>query len=131
MQEQTDVIDNIVEEYKDILQNSNQAIIVFIDDENQISNGNFAKTLGYDSLEEWSAQGNVLENLDTRSREALVAAHQRAVDDKVASSRIVSWRKRNGEVVGTQVFIFPIPYHGSTYSMWFIDVNEVTGTFQV
>ncbi len=87
--------------------------------------------LGLQSPKEWSVQGNVLENLDARSRTALVSAHQRAVEDKVSSIRIVSWKKRDAEVVGTQVIIVPIPFMSSTFSMWFIDVNETTGTFQV
>lgn len=115
-----DLIKKVEEEYKDILENSKQGIYIYLDDNHKITNDKFASMLGY-TKEEWEKPSEFIETFVTdASAHELVSAFQSAMEDMVGSSLKVSWKKKDGAEVETNVILVPIISHDHVFALHFI-----------
>jgi hypothetical protein len=122
MDEHQDLIQEISGEYKDILANSSQAVYIFLDDDHKVCNEKFASLLDYNSPEEWAA---VKENFPVafvadQSQEILVNTYQKAMEECVGSKIKVSWKKKTGGNVDTEVILVPVSHNGHLFALHFI-----------
>lgn len=117
-----EIIKGIRDQLKEIFEGSKQAIYVYRDDTHKICNQKFASLLGYKSAEEWSAIDEPFTEafVKDESREILISAYQKAMEDKVASNIEVSWKKKTGQTVKTSVIMVPISYNGELLAIHFI-----------
>lgn len=122
VQQHQEIIDGIGQQFKEIFDESLQAIYVYLDDSHKICNQRFASLLGYKSIEEWSAieQPFTEAFVTDESKEILVSTYGKAMENKIGSNIEVSWKKKSGESVKTNVIIIPISYKGELLALHFI-----------
>lgn len=116
----TELIKQVAEEYKEILDNSKQGIYIYLDDNNKITNDKFASMLGY-TKEEWEKPSEFIETFvsDTSAHE-LVSAFQSAMEDMVGSNLSVTWKKKGADVLATNVILVPIMSQGHVLALHFV-----------
>lgn len=118
-----DLIPSVEEEYQELLENSEQAIYIYLDDENKVCNKKFATLLGYKSPKEWA---DITESfpqvfVDEHSQETLVNAYQDAMEKGVASTNEIVWKKKDGSTVKTNVILAPIIFDGHLFALHFVN----------
>lgn len=118
-----EIIRGLSDQLQDILQSSDQAIYLYLDDIHKACNQNFADLLGYSSPAEWVAitkpfpQAFVAE----ASQTALVDAYGAAIQQKIGSTLPVTWKKKDGGAVETTVMLVPLSFQGHIFAVHFID----------
>ena len=119
-----EILDGVSEEFKEIFEESKQAIYVYLDDTHRICNQRFVSLLGYKSTEEWLAidEPFIEAFVNEESQNILVSAYRKAMEDKVGSNIEVSWKKKSGRSVKTSVIIVPISYKRELLALHFITI---------
>lgn len=116
-----DLIKGLREEYEDLLENSEQGIYIYFDDNHKICNEKFAKMLGYSSAEEWEKPAEFVETyVAGKSGDDLVSAFQSAMEQGVATSLEITWKKKDGGELPTKVILVPISFDGHLFALHFI-----------
>lgn len=118
-----ELIQNIAQDYAEILNSSQQAVYIWLDEERMVCNNRFAELLGYDSaLEVCSQKGTFLDAFVSEpSQEILAKAYQDAMSKKISSTFPLHWKKKNGGTVLARVNLVPIVYGGHLFALHFID----------
>ena len=117
-----ELIDGIAEQMKQVLEKSEQAIYIYLDDNHKICNNKFAKLLGYESPNEWVAvQGALDPFVEKKSQETLASAYWRAIEKYAASSIKVTWKKKLGGIVESNVILVPMAYRGHLLAVHFVE----------
>ena len=116
------LIKDIYEQLKEILEESKQAIYIYYDDTHKICNQRFASLLGYKSVEELSTiDKSFIETfVNDESQYILISAYRNAMEDKIGSNIEVSWKTKTGGSVNTNVIIVPISHNGELFALHFI-----------
>ena len=117
-----DLIKSLTEEYKELLENSEQGIYFYLDDVHKVCNKNFAELLGYDSENDWV---NVTESFPEAfvaevSQETLISAYQEAMEKGTGSVNKIVWKKKDGGSVDTKVILVPIVHKGHLFALHFV-----------
>jgi PAS domain-containing protein len=117
-----EIMKGVQEQLKEVLDESKQAIYVYLDDHHMIYNQQFALLLGYKSIAELLKINEpfidafVTEN----TQETLIHAYKHAMEDKIASDIEISLKKKTGEIVKTKTIMVPISYEGELLALHFI-----------
>lgn len=121
--ENTTALDTVLRQYKGLLDTSAQAMYLYLDDHNKACNERFAKLLGYPNAAAWAAvQGGFTQAfVDPGSQEALVHTYQNAIQGGVGAKVPVTWRRKDGSKVPTQVLLVPADVDGNRVAVHFID----------
>jgi PAS domain-containing protein len=114
------LLDELRAEYKSILDGSPQAIYVYLDNEHKICNEKFAALIGYQSVREYETSEDPMVDVQEASINTLVSAYQSAMQNKVGSTIQVTWIKRGGGTVKTDVILVPIAFKGELLALHFI-----------
>ena len=117
-----ELIQGVYKQFKEILEESKQAIYLYYDDNHKICNQRFATLLGYKSIEEWSAVNEpfIEAFVKEESQEILVSTYRNAMEDKIGSDIEVLFKKKTGESVKTNVIMVPISFNGELLALHFI-----------
>ncbi len=117
-----ELIGELAKEYADLLAHSKQAIYIYLDDTHKICNKKFSDLLGYSSPQVWGAiTTNFPETfVVAKSQMKLVLAYQEAMEKFAGSTFSVTWKKKNGKSVDTQVILVPIVFSGHAFALHFI-----------
>lgn len=117
------VLDAVVQQYRNLLDDSGQAMYLFLDDHNKACNERFAKLLGYPNAAAWAATpgGFTQAFVDPASQATLVHAYQNAVQEGIGARVPVAWRRKDGSKVATQVLLVPADVQGHRVAVHFID----------
>jgi hypothetical protein len=116
-----ELIAGISKQMKRILESSQQAIYIYLDDIHKVCNEKYASLLGYRSPEEWSKLENPLaETVIQNNQETLVNAYNQAMDKLIPSNINVTWKKKSGGTVATSVILVPIAYADHTFALHFV-----------
>ena len=116
------LIAGVSAQLKEILDNSQQSVYIYLDDLHKVCNRNFATLLGYRSAKEWS---EVRQNFPDafvaeKSQRTLVSAYQAAVTKFVGSTLEVTWKRKDGGEVKSTTILVPIEYDGHTMALHYI-----------
>jgi PAS domain-containing protein len=105
-----------------LFEESGQALYLYQDDHDKACNKRFAQLLGYETPEAWAAVHTPFPTafVDPASQEALVDAFQAAMNDGVAASLPITWRRKDGKTVGTDVILAPIDVDGRRLALHFV-----------
>ncbi len=114
------LLDELREEYKRILDGSKQAIYVYLDNEHKICNEKFASLIGYKSLRDYETVEDPLSDVHESSVETLVNAYQNAMQKHIGSLIPVTWKKRAGGSVKSDVILVPIAFKGEMLALHYI-----------
>ena len=116
------LIHGVSEQLKTILESSEQAIYVYLDDIHKVCNQKFAALLGYESPQEWAKIEESLIDVSVaeKSQGILVKAYQKAMDKMAGSTISVTWRKKSGGTIDTTVILVPLCYEGHMFALHFV-----------
>jgi len=116
-----ELIAGISKQMKIILNSSQQAVYIYLDDIHKVCNGKFATLLGYRSPEEWAKVEDAFEVfVDQGSQETLATAYHQAMEKLIPSTIKVSWKKKSGGTVDTTVVLVPIAYDDHLFALHYI-----------
>lgn len=117
------LIQSITEEYKDILDNSGQAIYIYLGDEHKVCNKKFATLLGYSSENEWAEVKDSFPDVFVaeESQDKLITSFQDAMEKNIGSVNEIVWKKKDGSTVNTTVIIVPVSHDGHLYALHFVE----------
>jgi PAS domain-containing protein len=116
-----ELIAGISKQMKSILDTSQQAVYIYLDDIHKVCNGKFASLLGYRTPEEWAKDENLMEaTVERSSQETLVNAYNQAMEKFIPSNIKVTWKKKSGGTVVTSVVLVPIEYDDHIFALHFV-----------
>ncbi|HLB72187.1 MAG: PAS domain-containing protein [Candidatus Methanoperedens sp.] len=117
-----ELINGVYEQLKIVLEESKQAIYVYLDDHHMTYNQRFASLLGYKSVEELSKvrEPFIEAFVMDKSQEILVHAYRHAMEDKIGSCIEISLKKKTGESINVKIILVPISYMGELLALHFI-----------
>jgi carbohydrate-binding DOMON domain-containing protein len=117
-----EILESFREQLAEILDNSDQAVYLYLDEINKVCNQKFASLLGYKSADEWAAvRAGFAETFVTpKDRPVLVTAYQNAMNKLVGSAISVRWKKKNGGEVPTKTILVPVVFEGHKMALHFI-----------
>ena len=118
----TSPLHKATEQLRSLFEESGQAMYLYLDDHNKACNKRFAQLLGYATPEAWAAVHTSFPTafVAPASQETLVDAFQVALNDGVATSIPVTWKKKDGKTVDTDVILAPIDVDGSRLALHFV-----------
>jgi hypothetical protein len=120
-QHHEELIAGISKQMKSILDSSEQAIYIYLDDIHKVCNGKYASLLGYRSPEEWAKVEDPLEaTVERSSQETLVNAYNQAMEKFIPSNIKITWKKKSGGTVVTSVVLAPIAYDDHIFALHFV-----------
>jgi len=122
IEQHEELIRGITRQMKPILESSEQAIYIYLDDVHKVCNKKFASLLGYSSADEWAQlEDSVLDVcVDKRSQRTLVETYNKAMEKMTGSTIPVTWKKKSGGTVDTTVMLVPIAYNGTLLALHFV-----------
>ena len=111
-----------MEQLSQIFKASKQSIYLYLDNTHKSCNSNFSKLLGYDSPEEWSKMDVNFPEVfvSSKSRKTLVTAYQKAMEQHIGSTIGVTWKRKDGKDVNSDVILVPYAYGGHLMALHFI-----------
>lgn len=116
-----ELIAGISKQMKSILDFSEQAVYIYLDDIHKVCNGKYASLLGYRSPDEWAQLENPVEaTVERSSQETLVNAYNQAMKKFVPANIKVTWKKKSGGSVVTSVVLVPIEYDDHIFALHFV-----------
>lgn len=117
------LIKEITEMFRPVLDNSPQAVYIYLDDTHKICNKKFADMLGYDSVEEWVDNQYPVSDVDEKDQSAVINAYMNASRNLKASKTMATVKNKNGKKINTEIIMAPIAYQNEIFVLHFI--NEI------
>jgi len=119
-----ELVSGLLNQMKIIFESSEQPLYLYLDDNHWICNKRFSDLLGYKSPEELVSQKLPLLDalVSEKSQDSLVTAYGNAMEKMVGSTIEVTWKKKNGQKVDTNVILVPVAYDGHLFALHFLSV---------
>ena len=116
----------ITKQLKGVLNSSEQGVYIYFDDTHKVCNKKFSSMLGYKSPEEWA---KINKNIPAvfvaeKSLMTLIKTYRRAMEKCVGSNIKVTWKKKSGGVVNTNVILVPIAYENHLMALHFVSKSK-------
>lgn len=118
------LIKELEEQLEPILAKSPQAIYIYLDDEHKTCNEKYAKMLGYQSAQAWIDNLYPVSDVDKKDQEKVVKAYMDASRKFKASTLAVTWVKKDGRKINTQVMMAPFVYEDEVFVLHFISPEK-------
>jgi hypothetical protein len=116
-----ELVKGLYDQMKPILDESEQPIFIYLDDNHKACNLKFADMLGFKSPQEWAEKQGFLEVYVTeKSRETLSTAYWKAMEKKVASTIPMTWMKKDGAAMDSTMILVPMFFKGHIFSVHFV-----------
>ena len=120
-----ELVKGLYDQMKPILDESEQPIFIYLDDNHKACNLKFADMLGFKSPQEWAEKQGFLEVYVTeKSRETLSTAYWKAMEKKVASTIPMTWMKKDGAAMDSTMILVPMFFKGHIFSVHFVTSTE-------
>ena len=108
-----ELVKGIAKQLKPILDKSEQAIYVYLDDTHKVCNKKFADLLGYKSAREWANIEAPLADVVEADQDSVISAYEDATEKMVASCLDVRVKNiKTGKSIKTRMIMVPITYSG-------------------
>jgi len=115
-----ELVKGITEQMKPVLEKSEQAIYIYLDDNHKVCNKRFADLLGYKSPKEWADTDAPLADVVEEDQQSVVKAYMNASEKMVASASEVRVKNvRTGRIVKTRMVIAPVSHAGHVFTVHF------------
>jgi hypothetical protein len=115
------LIKGVTELLKPILDNSEQAVYIYLDDTHKACNRKLATMLGYKSAKEWADTDAPLADVVEEDQPAVIEAYGKASEKLAASSLDVRVKNvTTGKVVKTRLVMAPISFQGHIFALHFL-----------
>jgi hypothetical protein len=121
-QHHEELIKGITELLKPILDKSEQAVYVYLDDTHKACNKKLATLLGYRSAKEWADTEAPLADVVEEDQPAVIEAYGKASEKLGASSLDVRFKNVvTDKIVKTRVIMVPIAFQGHIFALHFLN----------
>ena len=120
-QHHEELVKGIREQMKAVLEKSEQAIYLYLDDNHKVCNKKFADLLGYKSPKEWADEEAPLADVVEEDQQAVIDAYMNASEKMLAS--VIQVRIKNiktDKIVKTRMIIAPIGHSGHVFTAHFV-----------
>jgi hypothetical protein len=120
-QHHEELVKGITEQMKPLLQKSEQAIYIYLDDNHKVCNKKYADLLGYKSPKEWADAEAPLSDIVEEDQQSVIKAYMNASEKMVASA--IEVRAKNvetGKIVKTRMIIAPVGHAGHVFTAHFL-----------
>jgi hypothetical protein len=115
-----ELIKGIYEQLKPILDKSEQAVFIYLDDAHKVCNKKYASLLGYKSVDEWIANNAPLSDVIEADQKRVIEAYEKASEKLVASSLDITVKNvKTDELIKTRMIITPTVYQGHIFVIQF------------
>jgi hypothetical protein len=119
-QHHQELVKGITEQMKPVLQQSEQAIYIYLDDNHKVCNKKFADMLGYKSAKEWADAEAPLSDVIEEDQQSVIDAYVKASEKMVASSSEVRMKNvKTGKIIKTRMVIAPVGHAGHVFTTHF------------
>ena len=119
-QHHEELVKGITEQMKPVLQNSGQAIYIYLDDTHKVCNKKFADLVGYKSAKEWADTEAPLSAVVEEDQQSVITAYMNASEKMLASSVDVKVKHvKTGKVIKTRMIIAPVGHAGHVFTAHF------------
>jgi len=110
---------------KQIFDDSEQGIYLYLDDTHKICNEKLALMLGFKTAGEWAEiTDSFLDKLVVKkSQETLANAYEKAMEKMIGSTVKIELKKKSGEPIKTTVILVPVSYSGHLFALHFVSPN--------
>jgi PAS domain S-box-containing protein len=116
------LVQSLAKAYAEILGNSEQGMYFYLDDTHKICNSKFATLLGYESEDAWAKIDTSFPQtfVADESQETLITAFQDAMEKKIGSTNNITWKRKDGSTIPTEVILVPVAYEGHLLALHFV-----------
>lgn len=114
------LIKEVTELYRPILDNSPQAIYIYLDDAHKTCNQKFADLLGYKSIDEWVANETPVDDVAKSDQDKVIEAYGNASRNYKASTLLVAIKTKGGSEIDVDVIMTPFTYKNEVFVIHFI-----------
>lgn len=121
-QHHEELVKGITEQMKQVLEKSEQAIYIYLDDNHKVCNKKFADLLGYTSPKEWADAEAPLSDVVEEDQQSVINAYMNASEKMVASATEVRVKNvKTGKIVKTRMIIAPVGHAGHVFTAHFFN----------
>jgi hemolysin-activating ACP:hemolysin acyltransferase len=114
------LVKGITEQMKPVLEKSEQAIYLYLDDTHKVCNKKLADLLGYKSPKEWADAEAPLADVVEGDQQSVIDAYMNASEKMVASTIEVRVKNvKTGKIVKTRMTIAPVGHAGHVFTAHF------------
>ena len=116
-----ELINGIAEQMKILLEESERAIYIYLDDSHKVCNKKFAGLLGYKSPREWADAEAPLSDVVKDDQEKVIDAYMNASKKGIAGSIDVKMKNIKTEgILKINMIIAPTIYQGHIFTVHFL-----------
>ncbi len=109
-----ELVKGIAAQMKPVLDNSGQAIYIYLDDSHKVCNKKFADLLGYKSAKAWADTEAPLSDVVEADQDAVIAAYEAASEKMTAGCLDVRVKNvKTGRTIKTNMIIVPMTFTGT------------------
>lgn len=120
-QHHEELVKGIKEQMKAVLEKSEQAIYLYLDDNHKVCNKKFADLLGYKSPKEWADEEAPLADVVEEDQQAVIDAYMNASEKMLASAIQVRIKNvKTDKIVKTRMIIAPVGHSGHVFTAHFV-----------
>lgn len=117
------LIKEITEVFKPVLENSPQAVYIYLDDTHKICNKKFADLLGYKSVQEWVDNQYPVDDVLEADQEKVINAYMDASRNLKAGRVSATAVKKDGKKIAVDIIMTPFTYRGEVFVVHFISAK--------
>jgi hypothetical protein len=115
-----ELIEGISEQLKPILDKSEQAVFIYLDDTHKVCNKRYASLLGYKSVDDWVANAAPLADVLKADQKKVISAYEKASEKLNAGTVDVTLKNvKTNELIKTKMIIAPTVYQGHIFVIQF------------
>jgi len=116
------LVKEVSEEMKPVLEKSTQAIYLYLDDNHKVCNKKFSDLLGYKSPKEWADVDAPLADVVEEDQQSVIDAYVNASEKMMASSTDVRFKNiKTGKIIKTRMTVSPIGHAGHILTAHFFN----------
>ena len=121
-QDHGQLVKGIAGQFKAVLEQSPQAVYLYLDDSHKVCNKVFSDLLGYASPQQWADTEAPLADVIEADQPAVVRAYRAAVGKFKVTNLSVSFQNMTTHrTLKRQMTVVPVPFGGNIFSAHFID----------
>jgi len=114
------LIRELTEQLEPVFSRSPQGIYLYLDDTHKSCNKKFVVMLGYFSPEEWVANEYPVGDISKGDQEKGIKAYMDASRKFKATTLSITWTKKDGTAIHTEVTMIPLSYKREVFVLHFI-----------
>ena len=115
-----ELVKGITEQMKPVLEKSEQAIYIYLDDNHKVCNKKFSDLLGFKSPKEWANAEAPLSDVVEEDQQGVINAYMSASEKMVASTVEVRMKNtKTGKILKTRMIVAPVGHAGHIFTTHF------------